>query len=88
MSKGFYRVYERIFQEIAAEELKSGEHSEDEATEPPAFGLLLSTLLIAGNASSSYDDVVRPFYAFWENFVTTRQFHSSDKWDVREVFPF
>ena len=44
-----------------------------------------SQVLLAGAVSSSYESVVRPFYAYWENFSTARQFHSSDKWDLREV---
>lgn len=42
----------------------------------------------AGNSTSSYEKVVRGFYTYWENFVTKRPFHSSDKWDLREVRPW
>eukprot|EP00048_Salpingoeca_helianthica_P008258 m.120575 g.120575 ORF g.120575 m.120575 type:complete len:661 (-) comp14559_c0_seq1:895-2877(-) len=73
--EGFYRVYAKLFQEISEDEIKNGEHEEHEASEAPTFG----------TSASSYEQVVRPFYAYWENFVSTRGFHAQDKWDLREA---
>ena len=38
-----------------------------------------------GTSSSSYEEVVNPFYGFWQSYSTKRAFYSMDKWDLREA---
>ena len=45
----------------------------------------ISTVNSLGDSKASYEKIVRPFYLYWENFMTKRLFHSSDVWDTREV---
>ncbi|OQR73397.1 dnaJsubfamily C member 21-like [Tropilaelaps mercedesae] len=57
---GFYAVYRSVFEKITEEE----EPYVDGEVEFPCFGDRLS----------SYEDVVRPFYRFWEAFCTELTF--------------
>lgn len=67
--KGFYAVFREVFQRIAAED----EPYQDEPVEVPGFG----------ECTSSYDEVVGPFYGFWQSYCTARTFTWLDTYDVR-----
>lgn len=67
---GFYAVYRRVFEELAAEDL---EFAEDE--EIPGFG----------DSKSSWEEVVHPFYAYWQSYSTKRSFAWLDPYDIRDV---
>lgn len=86
---GFYTVYRKLFEELAEEELKAHElaarHAKggskqtksrkDETPEFPTFG----------DSKSDYDDVVRPFYAYWSGFCTILTFDQLDKYNTLEA---
>lgn len=83
---GFYTVYRKVFEEIAKEEEqaiklaaklsnKKQSYKTNDATEFPTFG----------NSKSEYDDVVRPFYAFWSGFCTRLTFDHLDKYNTTEA---
>ncbi|CAD6227433.1 GSCOCG00001115001-RA-CDS [Cotesia congregata] len=67
---GFYSVYRHVFEELAAEDL---EFAEDE--EIPGFG----------DSKSSWEEVVHPFYAYWQSYSTKRSFAWLDPYDIRDV---
>ncbi|KAH6941953.1 hypothetical protein HPB50_024906 [Hyalomma asiaticum] len=67
--KGFYAVFRDVFQRIAAED----EPYHDEPVTVPSFG----------NSTSSYDEVVGPFYGHWQSYCTARTFAWLDTYDVR-----
>ncbi|KAK8767676.1 hypothetical protein V5799_005546 [Amblyomma americanum] len=69
--KGFYAVFREVFQRIAAED----EAYQDEPVEVPGFG----------ESNSSYDEVVGPFYGFWQSYCTARTFTWLDTYDVRSA---
>ncbi|XP_012276356.1 dnaJ homolog subfamily C member 21 [Orussus abietinus] len=72
--KGFYTVYRTVFEKLAAEDAdfhKEGDSDE----EVPGFG----------NSTSSYEDVVHNFYAYWQSYSTKRSFAWLDLYDIREA---
>ncbi|ODM95919.1 DnaJ subfamily C member 21 [Orchesella cincta] len=68
--KGFYTVYREVFELISTEELDAG--CEEDI---PSFG----------DSLSSYDDVVGPFYGFWECYCTCKSFMWKDEYDSRRA---
>lgn len=71
---GFYTVYRTAFEKLAAEDAEfSKEGDSDE--EAPSFG----------NSQSSYEDVVHPFYAYWQSYSTKRSFTWLDPHDIRDA---
>lgn len=72
--KGFYTVYSEVFNKLAAEDL---EHISDEDSdfEIPSFG----------RSDSSYEDVVRPFYAYWQSYSTKKSYAWLDPYDIRDA---
>lgn len=86
---GFYTVYKNVFEELAKEEEKALEQaaryaktknkSENNKTKTinsyPSFG----------DSTSDYEDVVRPFYAFWSGFCTSLTFDHLDKYNTLEA---
>ncbi|XP_046406512.1 dnaJ homolog subfamily C member 21-like [Ischnura elegans] len=72
--KGFYAVYREVFHQIYAEDVDfDPEEKPDESV--PTFG----------KSDSSYEEVVHPFYAYWENYCTTKTYVWLDEFDVREA---
>lgn len=67
--KGFYAVFRDVFQRIAAED----EPYHDDPVVVPGFG----------NSTSSYDEVVGPFYGHWQSYCTARTFAWLDQYDIR-----
>ncbi|EDW02532.1 dnaJ homolog subfamily C member 21 [Drosophila grimshawi] len=72
-AQGFYGVYRDVFNNIASEDLEFMD-SDDEMG-PPQFG----------NADSSYEDVVAPFYAYWLSYSTKKTYEWLCPYDVREI---
>ncbi|KAJ8895410.1 hypothetical protein PR048_000742 [Dryococelus australis] len=72
--KGFYSVYREVFNKLAAEdsEYMSEGDSDDEI---PSFG----------DAQSSYESVVHPFYAYWQSYSTKKSYSWLDPYDIREA---
>ncbi|XP_018915010.2 uncharacterized protein [Bemisia tabaci] len=68
--KGFYTVFRNVFATIAKEEV---EFSRD--FRAPDFG----------KSDSSYDEVVHPFYCFWQSFVTKKSFSWLDPYDSKDA---
>lgn len=58
----FYAVYREVFEKLAAEDYDFMD-SEDES-DIPSFG----------NAKSDYDEVVGPFYAYWQSYCTKKSY--------------
>ncbi|CAF1085171.1 unnamed protein product [Adineta ricciae] len=69
---GFYTVYNKLFKDIAEQDLKA---STDKTIEIPEFG----------TSESSYDDVVGPFYAYWSSYCTLRSYVWKEEHDTREA---
>ncbi|GAV07702.1 hypothetical protein RvY_17511 [Ramazzottius varieornatus] len=70
--KGFFATYEKVFAKIGDVDRRKAEEA-GEDYDVPIFGL----------STSSYEDVVHPFYAFWQSYSTKRAFFHLDKWDLR-----
>ncbi|XP_033152039.1 dnaJ homolog subfamily C member 21 [Drosophila mauritiana] len=71
---GFYRVYTDVFVQIASEDLEFMD-KDDRLGMAPDFG----------HANSSYEDVVGPFYAFWQAYSTRKTYDWLCPYDVREI---
>ena len=69
--KGFYSVYKEMFSKIAEEDRPYY----DEDTVIPEFG----------DSTSSYDEVVGPFYSFWLSYCTPRSFVWCEKHVTRDA---
>jgi len=72
--ESFYSVYRELFNKIAAEDMEFADNV-DSDFEIPEFG----------NGSSSYDDVVRPFYAYWQSYCTLRPYSWLDKFNIETL---
>lgn len=72
--KGFYSVYREVFKTIAAED--SEFYSDDDSDfEIPEFG----------KSDSSFDDVVHPFYSYWQSYSTKKSYSWLNVHDIREA---
>ncbi|VDK44947.1 unnamed protein product [Anisakis simplex] len=71
--KGFYAVYRHVFETLAAEDYEF--LSDDMEMRYPSFG----------DSKSSYEEVVGPFYGFWQSYSTARSFAWLDKYDIRSA---
>ncbi|KAI4483401.1 hypothetical protein M0802_013428 [Mischocyttarus mexicanus] len=72
--KGFYTIYRTVFEKLVVEDsefLMEGDSDE----EIPNFG----------DSQSSYEDVVHPFYAYWQSYSTKRSFAWLDPHDIRHA---
>nr|XP_016928667.1 dnaJ homolog subfamily C member 21 [Drosophila suzukii] len=72
--QGFYRVYTEVFVQIAAEDMEFMDE-DDRLGMAPDFG----------HANSSYEEVVGPFYAFWQAYTTRKTYEWLCPYDVREI---
>ncbi|XP_067003711.2 dnaJ homolog subfamily C member 21 [Anabrus simplex] len=72
--KGFYAVYREVFNKLAAEDSEYMT-TEDSDFEVPSFG----------NSQSSYEDVVHPFYAYWQSYSTKKSYAWLDPYDIRQA---
>lgn len=60
---GFYAVYEKVFDQLAAEDIEFMD-STDEYEQIPKFG----------TTTSDYVTVVGPFYAYWQSYCTKKTY--------------
>ncbi|KAK0163568.1 hypothetical protein PV327_007237 [Microctonus hyperodae] len=74
--KGFYTVYRNVFDTLAAEDLEFAAEAVSDDDLAPSFG----------NSTSSYEDIVHPFYAYWQSYSTKRSFAWLDPFDIRDIF--
>lgn len=72
--KGFYAVYAEVFKTISAEDSEFAEDS-DSDFEVPVFG----------DSTSSYEEVVHPFYSYWESYSTKKSYSWLDEFDIRQA---
>lgn len=77
---GFYSVYRNVFKIIVDEEeqatnTRNQSFKKDSSFSYPTFG----------DSTSDYDEVVRPFYAFWTGFCTNLSFDHLDKYKTTEA---
>ena len=70
--QGFYAVYTNAFRIIAKED---AEFATDKDLEVPEFG----------TSSSDYEEVVQPFYAFWQSYSTLKSYVWLEKYNIREA---
>lgn len=70
--QGFYAVYTNAFRIIAKED---AEFATDDDLEVPEFG----------TSSSDYEEVVQPFYAFWQSYSTFKSYVWLEKYNIREA---
>uniref|UniRef100_F1KYC5 DnaJ homolog subfamily C member 21 n=2 Tax=Ascaris suum TaxID=6253 RepID=F1KYC5_ASCSU len=70
--KSFYTVYRHVFETLANEDY---EFLDDLEEKYPGFG----------DSTSNYEEVVGPFYGFWQSFSTARSFTWLDKYDIRDA---
>lgn len=70
--QGFYAVYSNVFRIIAKEDAK---FATDEDLEIPEFG----------TSSSDYEEVVQPFYAFWQSYSTLKSYVWLEKYNIKEA---
>ncbi|KFU86004.1 DnaJ subfamily C member 21, partial [Chaetura pelagica] len=71
--KGFFTVYQQVFEKIAKEEMEY--MTQEDTEEFPMFG----------NSQSDYDTVVHPFYAYWQSFCTQKNFAWKEEYDTRQA---
>ncbi|GFY75852.1 dnaJ homolog subfamily C member 21 [Trichonephila inaurata madagascariensis] len=71
--KGFYTVFRQVFEKIATED-KPFIDSDDEI-EVPNFGY----------SYSSYEEVVRDFYAYWQSYCTAKSYSWVDQFSLSEA---
>lgn len=71
---GFYAVYREMFNKLAAED---SEYMTDEDSdfEVPSFG----------DSKSSYEDVVHPFYAYWQSYSTKKSYAWLDPYNIKDA---
>lgn len=83
---GFYTIYSKLFKELADEERQacksnpkfretSKKKGSQVGDEYPDFG----------TSTSDYEEVVRPFYAYWSGFCTKMSFDHLDKYNTTEA---
>jgi len=72
--KGFYKVYDEVFKTIAAEDSEFDKDL-DSDFEVPCFG----------TSTSSYHDVVYPFYVYWQTYSTKKTYAWLDSFDIQQA---
>ncbi|XP_072019279.1 dnaJ homolog subfamily C member 21-like [Amphiura filiformis] len=73
--EGFYAVYSDVFHKIAEEDRQFMDIKDSDDDPFPELG----------NSTSSYEEVVHEFYAFWYGYSTARTFVWVEKYDTREA---
>ncbi|GFS90430.1 dnaJ homolog subfamily C member 21 [Nephila pilipes] len=71
--KGFYTVYRQVFEKIAVEDKPFIDS--DEEIEVPSFGY----------SNSSYEEVVRDFYAYWQSYCTAKSYSWVDQFALSDA---
>ena len=71
-AQGFYAVYANVFEIITKED---AEFADGQDLEVPEFG----------TSTSDYEEVVQPFYAYWQSYSTLKSYVWLEKYDLREA---
>lgn len=71
---GFYAVYREVFNKLAAEDSEFMT-DEDSDFDIPSFG----------DSKSSYEDVVHPFYAYWQSYSTRKSYAWLDPYNIKDA---
>lgn len=71
---GFYKVYAEVFKKIASEDAEFLEDEED-VLKVPHFG----------SSISNYEEVVGPFYAYWQSYCTKKTYTWLCPYDIQEI---
>ncbi|XP_014087286.2 dnaJ homolog subfamily C member 21 [Bactrocera oleae] len=71
---GFYAVYREVFAKLAAEDAEFMD-DDGEIEKIPAFG----------DSKSSYEEVVAPFYAYWQSYCTKKPYTWLCPYDVKDI---
>ncbi|KIV81876.1 hypothetical protein PV11_04026 [Exophiala sideris] len=72
---GFYGGLNDFFKQLAKEEDIACQWEDEEPMDYPEFGL----------HTDDYDDVVRPFYAYWNGFVTRKSYAWKDQYRLSDA---
>ncbi|KAF7257424.1 hypothetical protein EG68_05368, partial [Paragonimus skrjabini miyazakii] len=87
---GFYTVYQKVFENIAEEELRvttfNASDDDQSTTDEDADckgEINARTFPTFGRSDSPYTEVVAPFYRFWEMFRTRKSYTWLEKYDTR-----
>ncbi|VDD83348.1 unnamed protein product [Mesocestoides corti] len=88
--KGFYTVFRKVFNDISAEERRacdysSSSNSDEDDTTKHSNANGTASFPTFGHANSDYESVVRPFYVFWEGFVTRKSYSWVEPYDTRRM---
>lgn len=75
---GFYTVYKNVFKVIADEEIQATNSRNPKKEQTLSFPTF-------GDSNSDYDEIVKPFYAFWSGFCTNLSFDHLDKYKTTEA---
>lgn len=70
--QGFYAVYANVFKIITKED---AEFADGQDLDVPEFG----------TSTSDYEEVVQPFYAYWQSYSTLKSYVWLEKYDIREA---
>lgn len=70
--EGFYAVYDEVFKVIAEEDRQFMEEDE-------------YIVYDFGNSQTIYEEVVKPFYDYWEHYCTAKSYVWVEKYDLREA---
>lgn len=79
---GFYTVYRNLFNNLAEEEQTYCTKSSSNKSKSKRNVVVYPEF---GKSDSDYDEVVRPFYAFWSSFCTILTFDHLDMYNVTEA---
>ncbi|KAI9147893.1 DnaJ subfamily C member [Paramyrothecium foliicola] len=72
---GFFGIARETFEHLALEEEAAAEFDGVDCVDYPTFG----------SSDDGYEDVVRPFYACWASFSTTKSFSWKDKYRLSDA---
>ncbi|XP_018802191.1 PREDICTED: dnaJ homolog subfamily C member 21 [Bactrocera latifrons] len=72
--KGFYAVYREVFEKLAAEDAEFMD-DDSEIENIPSFG----------DSKSNYEEVVAPFYAYWQSYCTKKSYTWLCPYDVKDI---
>ncbi|KAL0267764.1 UNVERIFIED_CONTAM: hypothetical protein PYX00_009939 [Menopon gallinae] len=70
--KGFYSVYEEVFNKLASED---SEYLTEDDPEIPSFG----------KSDSPYEEVVAEFYSYWMSYSTKKSYAWLDPYSIRDA---
>lgn len=70
--EGFYAVYDEVFKTLAEEDKQFMDDDD-------------FVLYEFGNSQSNFEEVVKPFYDYWESYCTAKSYVWVEKYDTREA---